>query len=594
MSPLTGMSLALVLASTPAPRGEVLDFSAKWCGPCQQVAPLVARLERDGLPIRSVDVDQHRDLAQRFNVTAMPTFVLVVDGKEVDRHVGMMGESDLRAWLNRIPSGTPTPQVAQTGATTGAAQGYVADPNVRLGTPKPLQVADAGRRNTPADFQVREEPQRTQPAQEQPRGGLLGLFGGRRSEPEVQAEIRASDAPLNEVAPKSTPMAASVRLRVTVDGRINLGSGTVVACDAGKALIVTCGHIFRGFSDDSVIEVNLFEGNTERSIGGRLVKFDAEADVGLVMVETDHPLPTAPVARDVQRAQAQESVLNIGCSGGQPPTAAEVIVTEVNPYIGADNLECTGVPVQGRSGGGLFRSSGELVGVCIAADPDRKRGVYAGLLAVHELLEQTGYASLFRTPDTATAVASEFPVSTPGDMLASNAPSAAPASGGSLLDALAPADDGSMRQPLSPRDGSVVSLDQSAPHPAPTATGTPIHLGPEADDAEIVCIIRSRSQPASASQVVIIHQASPKMLSYLRGEMGTPLDSATAGSLLSSESARRTREHSVPTMGVSPARPLPSRSVNPQSGELTTAHKPGLQPTALSAPIHPRRYVRTR
>ena len=605
MTSLTGLSLALALASAPTHRGEVLDFSAKWCGPCQQVAPLVARLERDGLPIRSVDVDQNRALAQRFNVTAMPTFVLIVDGQEVDRHVGMMGEAELRAWLSRIPKKSSPPEIAQGTAPRSSGQsaggsGYVADPSVRLGSPQPFQIAEANPAPTQPAFQPREEPQRTQvPKREEPsRGGLLGLLSGRSNAAPEREEIRASDALLNEPAPqppKSTPMAASVRLRVTVNGRINLGSGTIVASDAGKALIVTCGHIFRGFSEDSRIEVNLFGNNTEQSLNGQLVKFNEEADVGLVMIDVDRPLPTVPVGRDVQKARAQETVLSIGCSGGQPPTAAELVVTEVNPYLGPDNLECTGVPVQGRSGGGLFKSSGELIGVCIAADPDRKRGVYAGLLAVHDLLDESGYASLFRTPETALAATREFPAEQPfAEAPAANL-SANTNGGTSLLDSLSPAGDWPRGETLPPRGGANVALAGGTNEPTPAMGGTPVQLGPEADDAEIVCIIRPRNQPEAASRVVVIHQASPKMLSYLRGEMRQSLDAQATDTLLSRESQRRPRTESIPTMGVSPARPLPSRVESSQiQSHSRLTQKPGLRPTALSTPIQPRRYVRSR
>jgi thiol-disulfide isomerase/thioredoxin len=85
MLSVPALVVALATAAAPAPRGEVIDFSATWCGPCQQMAPLVARLEREGLPIRKVDIDQDRAFANRYSITAMPTFVLVIDGKEVDR-----------------------------------------------------------------------------------------------------------------------------------------------------------------------------------------------------------------------------------------------------------------------------------------------------------------------------------------------------------------------------------------------------------------------------------------------------------------------------------------------------------------------------
>jgi thiol-disulfide isomerase/thioredoxin len=553
MTTAPGLLFVLALAAAPAPRGEVLDFSAKWCGPCQQMAPVVARLERDGLPIRAIDVDAQRDLAERFNVTSMPTFVLVVDGREVDRHVGMMDEGQLRAWIQRIPTSSPIARLEP-----GTSSGFVADPNVKLGTPEALRV----------ERDVPRQPEDTTPPVQSP--------------PEI--EYRGSDSLLDEPAVATStqpaPMSASVRLRVTVDGKINLGSGTIISCSDGRALVMTCGHIFRGFAEDSRIEVNLFRGGAEPSFVGRLVKFDLESDVGLVTFETREPLPCVMVARDVQRGREQEEVLNIGCSGGQPPTAEELMITAVNPYLGPDNLECTGVPVQGRSGGGLFRSTGELIGICIAADPDRKRGVYAGLLAVHELLEAAGYASLFKTPET--------PVAREAAPLVALQPAAAPpmdaARAAPALEIDARDAAGEFPSQLPPRHESPVASGQ-------TLAGTPVQIGADAADAEIVCIIRPRNQPESASQVVIIHQASPKLLSYLRGEMGTSTGSGN-GSLAGMLNERRSREASVPTMGVAPVQPLGHSGFTP--GTTSIVQKPTLQPTTLTEAPLPRRYVRSR
>ena len=84
-------------------RGYVLEFSSESCGPCQQVAPVVAKLEREGLPIRSIDVTTDQALAEKYNVTSIPTFVLVVDEKEMHRSSGVQSEGQIRQMLARIP-----------------------------------------------------------------------------------------------------------------------------------------------------------------------------------------------------------------------------------------------------------------------------------------------------------------------------------------------------------------------------------------------------------------------------------------------------------------------------------------------------------
>jgi thioredoxin-like negative regulator of GroEL len=90
-----------------APQACVYHFTASWCGPCQQMSPVVSRLAREGLPIRKVDVDQERALTQQFQIQSIPAFVLVINGREVSRVLGATTEQELRRLIARIPSVEP-------------------------------------------------------------------------------------------------------------------------------------------------------------------------------------------------------------------------------------------------------------------------------------------------------------------------------------------------------------------------------------------------------------------------------------------------------------------------------------------------------
>lgn len=80
-------------------KGAVLvDFWATWCGPCQMVGPIVEQLaeEQSEVKIVKVDVDQAQEIAGRYGVLSIPTFVLFKDGKEVRREVGALPKAALR------------------------------------------------------------------------------------------------------------------------------------------------------------------------------------------------------------------------------------------------------------------------------------------------------------------------------------------------------------------------------------------------------------------------------------------------------------------------------------------------------------------
>ncbi|MBQ1295392.1 MAG: thioredoxin, partial [Clostridiales bacterium] len=71
----------------------MIDFYAEWCGPCRMMSPVVEEFAKDfegRVKIGKINVDEESELAMRFGVQSIPSFVFIKDGKVVDRVTGAM------------------------------------------------------------------------------------------------------------------------------------------------------------------------------------------------------------------------------------------------------------------------------------------------------------------------------------------------------------------------------------------------------------------------------------------------------------------------------------------------------------------------
>lgn len=84
-------------------RPSVIDFSATWCGPCQKMKPVFHKLAKefkDEYNFITIDIDEYPELASKYHIQAVPTFVFIdADGEEGDRITGSVSENELRDML---------------------------------------------------------------------------------------------------------------------------------------------------------------------------------------------------------------------------------------------------------------------------------------------------------------------------------------------------------------------------------------------------------------------------------------------------------------------------------------------------------------
>ena len=70
----------------------LLDFWASWCGPCRMVSPIVDQIaaEHPEWKVGKINVDEEQALAAQFGIMIIPTLVVMKDGKEANKAVGVM------------------------------------------------------------------------------------------------------------------------------------------------------------------------------------------------------------------------------------------------------------------------------------------------------------------------------------------------------------------------------------------------------------------------------------------------------------------------------------------------------------------------
>ena len=83
---------------------HVIKFWAPWCGPCKMYNPVIEKLdvEFESVNFISIDTDQVPELAKQFKITSLPTLIIIQDGEEKNRVLGLSMISPLRTLLRQI------------------------------------------------------------------------------------------------------------------------------------------------------------------------------------------------------------------------------------------------------------------------------------------------------------------------------------------------------------------------------------------------------------------------------------------------------------------------------------------------------------
>ena len=82
----------------------LIDFHAHWCMPCVMMSPIIDAVSKEfknKLKVGKINVDEAHELAQKYNVKSIPTFIIFKDGKIADTFIGAISKEELEKRIKK-------------------------------------------------------------------------------------------------------------------------------------------------------------------------------------------------------------------------------------------------------------------------------------------------------------------------------------------------------------------------------------------------------------------------------------------------------------------------------------------------------------
>ena len=82
----------------------LIDFHAHWCMPCVIMSPIVDEVSKKfkgKIKVGKINVDENHEIAEKYNVRSIPTFILFKDGKIIDQFIGSISKEELEKKLKK-------------------------------------------------------------------------------------------------------------------------------------------------------------------------------------------------------------------------------------------------------------------------------------------------------------------------------------------------------------------------------------------------------------------------------------------------------------------------------------------------------------